>query len=132
MTKSLDQYTAQLTRHLRLRGLDSETIDDAAATVQSHVRDSGASPEEAFGSPRTYARTFPASSQAPRRWPVYVAGWLLASAAAALLLLAIAARRDEGLVLGTLDPNLSIAIAAVVLLAWVGALLVRLTGTRRR
>lgn len=132
MTTSTDRYTAELGRRLRLRGLDEVEIGDAIRTVEAHVHDSGRTPEESFGTPRTYARTFAPATGAPRGAGWYVLGWLLAAAAGALLLLALDARGDDREVLGLLDPTTAVVVAVAVLVAWTGLLLLRLTRGPRR
>lgn len=133
MPKGTHQYTAELARHLRLRGMDEAQILDAARTVESHVADSGGTAQETFGSPRRYARTFsPGGGSAPsgRHW--YVVTWVVASLAAALLLVSWSAR-DEDTVLGVVDPQVGMGIGAAVLLVWLLVVGLQLTrGPQRR
>ncbi len=132
MVMSTERYTAELGRRLRVRGLDEVQIRDAVATVEAHLRDTGGSAEESFGSPRAYARTFAPQSAAPRSWRWYVVGWLVAALAGALLWLGMAASREEGGdVLGFLAPAVAIGLGAGVLVGWAAILLVRLTRSPR-
>lgn len=132
MTKNVGQYTSELGRWLRAKGLSDHEIRDAQDTVEAHVRESGSTAEESFGSPRDYARTFPTQTGPSRHAGWYVAGWLLAALAGALLWLGLDARSDGSRVLG-MQPMVAITTAGCLLALWVGALLLRLTtGPRRR
>ena len=46
-----------------LRGVPPQRIGDQLVTVESHVRESGESAEEAFGDPAEYARALPAGGE---------------------------------------------------------------------
>lgn len=127
MPKGTHQYNAKLARLLRLRGIDEAQIRDATWSVESHVTDSGSTAEEAFGSPRRYARTFTQATDTPSRgWGWYVLAWLIASLAAALLLISWSARDDDE-VLGLFSPEVGIVLGAAVLLIWALVLGLRLT-----
>lgn len=127
MNEKTDKYTAELARHLRIRGVDEKQVQEAVWTVESHTADSGASPRQAFGSPRDYARTFtPATTASPGDTPLYLAGWLIGTLAGALLIICLSARGQEA-VLGFLSPAAGIVIASVILVAWGALVLARLT-----
>lgn len=132
MTNDIDRYTADLTRHLRLRNVPAAEIDDAVAVVESHVGDTGESPEAAFGPARDYARTFPRTSTPPQRWRRYQVGWLVASLAAALLIYSLAAQTRGDDFVGDIDPVVGIVVGAIVLVAWAAWLLAAVTIVRRR
>ena len=105
MNEKTDKYTAELARHLRFRGVDEKQVQEAVWSVESHTADSGTSPQQAFGSPRDYARTFtPAPTAGPGDTPLYLVGWLIGTLAGALLIICLSARGQE-VVLGFLPPG---------------------------
>ena len=127
MSEKTDKYTAELARHLRFRGVDEKQVQEAVWTVESHTADSGTSPQQAFGSPRDYARTFtPAPTAGPGDTPLYLVGWLIGTLAGALLIISVSAQ-DQEVVLGFLPPAVGIVLASVILVAWGVLVLVRLT-----
>lgn len=69
----------ELITELRLLDVPGERIGDALMTVETHVRESGESAEEAFGEARAYAREL-AGREPARRWQVS-AGMVLGAAA---------------------------------------------------
>jgi len=127
MNEKTDKYTAELARHLRFRGVDEKQVQEAVWSVESHTADSGTSPQQAFGSPRDYARTFtPATTAGPGDTPLYLVGWLIGTLAGALLIISVSAQ-DQEVVLGLLPPAAGIVLASVILVAWGVLVLVRLT-----
>ena len=68
---SLKDYTEALTTQLRLRDVPGRAIGQIVAEVESHVRETGEDPVEAFGQPGSYSAQF-----AGRRRPVGRGGWL--------------------------------------------------------
>lgn len=68
---SLKDYTQALTVQLRLRDVPGRAIGQIVAEVESHVRETGEDPVEAFGQPGSYSAQF-----AGRRRPVGRGGWL--------------------------------------------------------
>ena len=127
MSEKTDKYTAELARHLRFRGVDEKQVQEAVWSVESHTADSGTSPQQAFGSPQDYARTFtPAPTAGPGDTPLYLVGWLIGTLAGALLIICLSARGQE-VVLGFLPPVAGIVLASVILVAWGVLVLVRLT-----
>ncbi|HLR95726.1 MAG TPA: hypothetical protein VK053_14465 [Jiangellaceae bacterium] len=130
-TTELSRYTTQLIRRLRWRNTPQADIDDAVAVVESHVRDTGQSPEQEFGSAREYARTFP-RHDLPEHWPRHIAALLIASLAGMLLIVAISAEtRGENLV-GGWDPVVGIVVSVVVLVAWAAYVIGATVVVRRR
>lgn len=123
MPQTTKQYTTALARHLRVRGLDERQISEAARMVEAHVADSGATAQEAFGSPAHYARTFGRSTG---RWGWYVVAWLVAAMAGMLLVLSWTAR-DEDEVLGVIAPQVGIVVGGAVLVLWAIVVALRLT-----
>jgi len=55
---SLKDYTKALTTQLRLRQVPGKDIGQIVAEVESHVRETGEDPIEAFGQPGTYSAQF--------------------------------------------------------------------------
>ena len=55
---SLRDYTQALTIQLRLREIPGRMIGQIVAEVESHVRETGEDPVEAFGQPGTYSAQF--------------------------------------------------------------------------
>ncbi|MDQ0820755.1 hypothetical protein QFZ79_003128 [Arthrobacter sp. V4I6] len=49
-------------RELRKRKLSEDKVADVLRELQSHLQDTGARPEEAFGGPKDYAARFPEGS----------------------------------------------------------------------
>lgn len=68
---SLKDYTQALITQLRLRHVPGPVIGQVVAEVESHVRETGEDPIEAFGQPGSYSAQF-----AGRRRPVGRWGWL--------------------------------------------------------
>ena len=68
---SLKEYTKALTVQLRLRDVPGRAIGQIVAEVESHVRETGEDPIEAFGQPGSYSAQF-----AGRRRSVGGRGWL--------------------------------------------------------
>lgn len=68
---SLKDYTQALTTQLRLRQVPGKVIGQIVAEVESHVRETGEDPIEAFGQPGSYSAQF-----AGRPRPVGRGGWL--------------------------------------------------------
>lgn len=68
---SLKDYTQALTTQLRLRKVPGDRIGQVVAEVESHVRETGEDPVEAFGQPGSYSAQF-----AGRRRPVGRGRWL--------------------------------------------------------
>ena len=68
---SLKDYTKALTTQLRLRQVPGKVIGQIVAEVESHVRETGEDPVQAFGQPGSYSAQF-----ASRRSPVGRGGWL--------------------------------------------------------
>src|SRR5690625_7865394 len=79
-TTELSRYTTQLIRRLRWRNTPQADIDDAVAVVESHVRDTGQSPEQEVGSAREDSRTFPPHAL-PDAWPRQLAASRIARGA---------------------------------------------------
>lgn len=52
---SLKDYTQALITQLRLRKVPGAVIGQSAAEVESHVRETGEDPVEAFGQPGSYS-----------------------------------------------------------------------------
>ena len=55
---SLKDYTQALTIQLRLREIPGTAIGQIVAEVESHVRETGEDPVEAFGQPGSYSENF--------------------------------------------------------------------------
>jgi hypothetical protein len=53
------EYFKTLALGLRQRKLSEEQVADVLRGLQSHLQETGQSPEEAFGSPKEYAARFP-------------------------------------------------------------------------
>lgn len=87
-TTELSLYTTQLIRRLRWRNVPQADIDDAVAVVESHVHDTGQSPEQEFGTSWEYARTFP-GRDVSEHWPRHMVALLVGSLAGMLLVIAI-------------------------------------------
>jgi hypothetical protein len=68
---SLNDYTQALVSQLRLKKVPGAVIGQVVAEVESHVRETGEDPVEAFGQPGSYSAKY-----AGRRRPVGGAGWL--------------------------------------------------------
>jgi len=68
---SLKDYTKALTVQLRLAKVPGKDIGQIVAEVESHVRETGEDPVQAFGQPGSYSAQF-----AGRRSPVGRGGWL--------------------------------------------------------
>ncbi|PJJ55427.1 hypothetical protein [Compostimonas suwonensis] len=118
MTDEVRRYTNRLVFELRLRDVPGEVIGDAVAQVESHVADTGESPESAFGRPRDYARSWAAPRHPVRRWPLYLANGALGFGFGCLLILGIlgAARNEE--VAWGLSPVIAIVVGALGLIAY--------------
>jgi hypothetical protein len=64
----LKEYTRALTIQLRLREIPGLMIGQIVAEVESHVRETGEDPVEAFGQPGSYSAQFDRPAQAGRAW----------------------------------------------------------------
>jgi hypothetical protein len=88
-------YLHRLGYHLQARGLPDEQIDDILAEAQSHAAQSGESLQEAFGSPRDYARRWDVPATRGRWLPVLAIGVAVAVGSAALYAGAIGLAGDD-------------------------------------
>lgn len=61
------KWLDELTMELRLQDASGKQIGDALATVEEFVADSGQSPDEAFGTPRSYASHLIAEAGQPAK-----------------------------------------------------------------
>ena len=64
------RYLTDLAYALRLRNISGLRIGEILAEVEAHIADSGQSAQEAFGTPKEYARQFEPSATDPgrRQW----------------------------------------------------------------
>jgi hypothetical protein len=113
---SLKDYTKALTVQLRLRDVPGSEIGQIVAEVESHVRETGEDPVEAFGQPGSYSAQFAVErTQGSQGGPGRRRGWALvrvggtttALVAGALMLL------EGGFSLGEV-----ILVSANMVLAW--------------
>jgi len=87
------EYFKALALGLRQRKLSEDQVADVLRELQSHLQETGARPEDAFGSPKEYAERFPMGSTASR-------GSKVAYLAAAVLMILIGVKIFIGQVLG--------------------------------
>ncbi len=87
------EYFKALALGLRQRKLSEDQVADVLREVQSHLRETGVRPEDAFGSPKEYAGRFPKRSTVSRGSKV---GYL----AVAVLMVLIGVKVFTGQVLG--------------------------------
>lgn len=73
---SLKDYTQALTTQLRLRKVPGAVIGQVVAEVESHVRETGGDPVEAFGQPGSYSAQFAGDRKRGGRfgWPTLLGG----------------------------------------------------------
>jgi hypothetical protein len=107
------EYFRALALGLRQRKLSEDQVADLLRELQSHLQETGARPEEAFGSPKEYAERFPKGSTVSIGSKV---GYL----AAAVLMVLIGAKVFTGQVLGISlgFPGTLIYLGATVLLTF--------------
>lgn len=123
--KDTRRWIDDMVVELRLRDVKGTAIGDAVASVESHCADSGETPGEAFGDPRTYAAslTFPEEDRAGdtiREWATVMAPVVVGLAGFSLATGAVTAMLD-----GDAVPVTWGGIAAAVFLVVAAALLVR-------
>lgn len=113
--KWLDNFTFELAH----RGVSGRDIGDAKASVESHLADSGESPEEAFGDPEAYARALEFSATPDSGFPWVILPTLLGVLGLITYLPAIAAVAQGGPVrfTGTEFGIFLVLAAAMVLVA---------------
>ncbi|MBT2549745.1 hypothetical protein [Arthrobacter sp. ISL-65] len=87
------EYFKALALALRQRKLSEDQIADVLRELQSHLQETGAHPEDAFGSPKEYAERFPKGSTVSR-------GSKVAYLAVAVMILLIGVKVFTGQVLG--------------------------------
>ncbi|WP_211880418.1 HAAS signaling domain-containing protein [Pseudarthrobacter albicanus] len=87
------EYLKSLALGLRQRKLSENQVADVLRELQSHLQETGARPEDAFGSPKEYAEWFPKGHTVSRGSKV---GYL----AAAVLMVLIGVKVFTGQVLG--------------------------------
>lgn len=107
------EYFKALALELRQHKLSEDQVADVLRELQSHLQETGARPEDAFGSPKEYAERFPKGSTASRGSKV---GYL----AAAVLMVLIGVKVFTGQVLGISlgFPGTLIYLAATVLVTF--------------
>lgn len=108
------EYFRRLALALRQRKLSEDQVAAVLRELQSHLRETDARPEDAFGSPREYALQFPMGSTVSRGSKV---GYL----AAAVLIVLIGVKVFTGQVLGISlgFPGTLIYLGATVLVTFV-------------
>lgn len=79
MTKApQEEYAAELTETLELRGVPATAAARIVREVQSHVADSGEDPTATFGTPSQYVDNFAPKLRITRLWVLIVASVILA------------------------------------------------------
>lgn len=86
-------YFKTLAMELRKRRLSEDQVADVLRELQSHLRETGERPEEAFGSSKEYAARFPQGTTVSR-------GSRIGNLAAAVLIVLLGAKVVLGLILG--------------------------------
>ncbi|MET1086542.1 MAG: hypothetical protein ABWY04_05395 [Arthrobacter sp.] len=107
------EYFRALALGLRQRKLSEDQVADTLRELQSHLQETGARPQDAFGSPKSYAERFPKRSTVSLGTKVgYLAG--------AVLMVLIGAKVVTGQVLGISlgFPGTSIYFVATVLVTF--------------
>lgn len=112
------EYFKALALELRQRKLSEDLVADVLRELQSHLQETGERPEEAFGTPKSYAARLPKGTTVSRGAKV---GYL----AAAVLIITLGVKVFTGQVLG-ISPGLSgtviyfgaTALVTSTLIAW--------------
>lgn len=118
-TTAHKKWLDELALELRLQDASGRQIGDALATVQEYVADSGQSPDEAFGTPRSYAAELTAAAGGPDRSDLRPQ--VMSSTASLMVFLAFSAALTPGLAGGQLLVGgvqlVSFAILAALVMA---------------
>jgi hypothetical protein len=112
------EYFKTLAMELRKRKLGEDKVADVLRELQSHLQDTGARPEEAFGGPKDYAARFPEGSTVA---PGSKIGYLAAGVLIVLLGLLIVSGLVLGLSLGLGGTLVYMAMTLIltgVLIGW--------------
>ncbi|MBT2550566.1 hypothetical protein [Arthrobacter sp. ISL-65] len=87
MTESRqEEYAAELTEILELRGVPATAATRIVREVQSLVADSGEDPTAAFGTPSQYADNFAPKLQMARVWVLIISSVILAAGGGYMLI----------------------------------------------
>ncbi|WP_228759871.1 hypothetical protein [Pseudactinotalea sp. HY158] len=121
---TVEKYTQELTFALRLRDVPGEVIGDAIAQVESHLAESGEDPVAAFGPASEYAASFRDEQRPARRWPWYVAGWLLGFLFGSILIDGMFGQIRHEEILWGVHPVAAIVVGALGLVGCFVAMLV--------
>ena len=129
---SRDEYAAELSETLELRGVPAETITQIVREVKSHSLESGEDPVGEFGTPSDYANNFAPRSRLIWFWALLIPSAALAFASACLLISGVLGLQSSTVTLWGLPPWLRLALGAAGIVAWIVLLLMASTRAKRR
>ena len=127
-----DQYAAELSEILQLRGVPEEAISQIVRKVESHAVESGEDPVDEFGTPSDYANNFAPKSRLIRFWALVVTSIVLASTSAFVLISGAFGLQSSTVVLGGLSPWIQIALGTAGIVGWIVLLLLAGARSNRR
>lgn len=129
---ALENYSAELTEILELRGVPEEAITQIVREVESHAAESSEDPVSEFGTPGEYADNFAPRSLMIRWWALIVSSVVLASGGAHVFISGVFGLQSSEIVLWALPPWARIVIGAAGIVAWIVLLLIAGARSKRR
>ena len=127
-----EQYAAELTEILELRGVPAEAIAQIVREVESHAVESGEDPVGEFGTPSDYANNFAPRSRLIWFWALIITSVVLAATSAHVLISGVFGLQSSTVVLWGLPPWIRIVIGTAGIVAWIVLLLIAGTRSKRR
>lgn len=129
---SRDEYVAELSETLELRGVPAEAITQSVREVKSHSLESGEDPVGEFGTPNEYANKFAPRSRLIWFWALLIPSAALAFVSASVLISGALGLLSSTVTLWGLPPWLRLALGAAGIVAWIVLLLMAGTRAKRR
>ena len=127
-----DQYAAELTEILQLRGVPEEAIAQIVREVESHIVESGEDPVGEFGTPSDYANNFAPRSRLIWFWALIIISSVLTFTSAYVLISGVLGLQSSTVVLWGLSPWIRIVIGTAGIVAWIVLLLIAGSRLKRR
>ncbi|MFJ5696637.1 hypothetical protein [Arthrobacter sp. NPDC093139] len=124
-----EEYAAELTEELELRGVPAAATTQIVREVQSPIADSGEDPTAVFGNPREYADNF-APNRTAKLWMLIVSSVILAAGGGYLLISGVFGLQSPSHELWGLPAWMRVAMGAVGIASFIA--LVLLAGGRAK
>lgn len=127
-----EEYAAELTEILELRGVPAAAAAQIVREVQSHIADSGEDPVAVFGTPSQYADNFTPKFRMTRLWMLIISSVILTAGGGYVLISGVFGLQSTAHELWGLPPWMRIAVGAVGIASFIALVLIVGARAKRR